>query len=128
MVGEGLQRDELVRAGIHKSVPRSIRLYNDDIELVFAFAQDDVAGSRIGKLLYPAQEDRRHEPPSFKMYFHSSGVTGCTESREYFTRTMSLSFGSALISARVTGRARSFIALTSTRPKRPASSVRSFRD
>ena len=48
VVGEGLQRDELVRAAIHKSVPRPFRLYNDDIELVLALAQYHVASSRIG--------------------------------------------------------------------------------
>ena len=30
-------------------------------------------------------------------------MTGCTDSREYFTSAMSLSFGSALIAASVTG-------------------------
>src|SRR5439155_20885310 len=127
MIGKGLQRDELVRAAIHIGVPRPIGLYNDDIELVLALAQYDIPGSRIGKLIHAAQENGRHEPPSFKIYFHSSDVTGCTERREYFTSTMSLSLGSALISASVTGRARSLTALTSTRPKRPVSSVGSLR-
>ena len=42
-------------------------------------------------------------PPILQMIFHPRRVTGCTESREYFTSAMSLSFGSALIAASVTG-------------------------
>ena len=35
--------------------------------------------------------------------FHSSAVTGCTDSRPYFTSAISLSLASALIAASVTG-------------------------
>jgi len=36
-------------------------------------------------------------PPILQTIFHSSGVTGCTESLEYFTSAMPASFLSALI-------------------------------
>src|SRR5437868_15348797 len=42
-------------------------------------------------------------PPILQTIFHSSAVTGCTDRREYFTSAISLSFGSALIAASVTG-------------------------
>ena len=35
-------------------------------------------------------------PPILQTSFHSSAVTGCTDSREYFISAMSLSFGSCL--------------------------------
>src|SRR5262249_8179863 len=38
MVGEGLERNELVRTAIDVSVARAFRLYNDDIEFFFARA------------------------------------------------------------------------------------------
>src|SRR4029079_15320412 len=41
-------------------------------------------------------------PPILQTSFHSASVTGCTDSREYFTSAMSLSFGSALIAASAT--------------------------
>ena len=42
-------------------------------------------------------------PPILQTRAHSSAVTGCTDSREYLTSAMSLSFGSALTAASVTG-------------------------
>src|SRR5437867_11983532 len=42
-------------------------------------------------------------PLILQTIFHSSAVTGCTDRREYFTRAISLSLGSALIAASVTG-------------------------
>src|SRR5262249_12292336 len=42
-------------------------------------------------------------PPILQTSAHSSPVTGCTESREYFTSAIFFSFGSALTAASVTG-------------------------
>src|ERR1700733_14196987 len=50
-----------------------------------------------------APRDEDHTPPILQTYFHSSAVTGCTDSREYFTSAMAESFLSALIAAIVTG-------------------------
>jgi hypothetical protein len=43
-----------------------------------------------------------YSPPILQTSFHSSAVTGCTDSREYFTSAMLASFLSALIAAIVT--------------------------
>src|SRR3954453_20708763 len=55
--------------------------------------------------------------------FHSGPVTGWTESREYLTSAMSLSFGSAFTAASVTGFGTGFTAFTSTALNTPFSSV-----
>ena len=51
-------------------------------------------------------------PPIAQTIFHCSGVTGCTERREYFASAMSASRGSALTAASVTGFGNGFTALT----------------
>src|SRR6185437_2243152 len=53
-------------------------------------------------------------PPILQTSFHSASVTGCTDSRPYFTSAMSFSFGAALIAASVTGSGSGSTALTST--------------
>ena len=59
------------------------------------------------------------------MILHSSAETGCTESLELLTSTMSLSALFALISASVTGLFTSDIAATSTHSQTPVPSVES---
>ena len=54
---------------------------------------------------------------------HSSAETGCTESRELLTSTMSFSDLVALISASVTGFFTSLTAATSTHSQMPVPSV-----
>ena len=62
-------------------------------------------------------------PPILQTIFHSSAVTGCTDSREYFTSAMSASFLSALIAAIVTGVFSGLSALMSTQTNLPVLSV-----
>src|ERR1700737_2347358 len=64
-------------------------------------------------------EVRAHNPPILQTIFHSSGVTGCTDSREYFTSAMSLKRLSALIAAIVTGVFNGFSALMSPQTNLP---------
>ena len=54
--------------------------------------------------------------------FHSSGVTGCTDSRDVRTSAMAESFGLALAAASVTGLGMSHTARTSTHYHTPVSS------
>src|SRR5262245_28608637 len=54
---------------------------------------------------------------------HCCAVTGCTDSREYLTSAISLSFGSAFTAASVTGLGTGFTAFTSTALNTPFSSV-----
>ena len=58
-------------------------------------------------------------PPILQTIFHSSAVTGCTDSREYFTSAMSANFLSALIAAIVTGVFSGLSALMSTQTNLP---------
>src|SRR5450756_671361 len=60
------------------------------------------------------QDEVNYIPPILQTIFHSSAVTGCTDSREYFTSAMSLSRLSALIAAIVTGAFKGLSALMST--------------
>jgi ABC-type sulfate transport system permease component len=60
-----------------------------------------------------------YSPPILQTIFHSSAVTGCTDSREYFTSAMSASFLSALIAAIVTGVFNGLSALMSTQTNFP---------
>ena len=46
---------------------------------------------------HPGIRTVNHAPPILQTIFHSSGVTGCTERREYFTSAMSANRLSALI-------------------------------
>src|SRR5205085_1699730 len=62
---------------------------------------------------------RAYSPPILQTIFHSSAVTGCTDSREYFTSAMPASFLSALIAAIVTGVFRGLSALMSTQTNLP---------
>ena len=62
-------------------------------------------------------------PPISQAIFHSSAVTGCTDSREYFTSAMAESFLSALIAASVTGVFKGSSALMSTQTNFPVLSV-----
>ena len=71
-----------------------------------------MGASRIGSLRpnrsqnawVRACQDIAQRPPIARTAAHSSGVTGCTDRREFFTSTMSFSRPSALIAARLTGR------------------------
>src|ERR1700732_1100352 len=58
-------------------------------------------------------------PPILQTIFHSSAVTGCTDSREYFTSAMSASRLSALMVAIVTGVFKGLSALMSTQTNFP---------
>src|SRR5258708_31652658 len=60
-----------------------------------------------------------YSPPILQTIFHSSAVTGCTDSREYFTSAMAASFLSALIAAIVTGVFNGLSALMSTQTNFP---------
>src|SRR5438128_10019399 len=62
-------------------------------------------------------------PPILQTKAHSWAVTGCTDNREYLTSAISLSFGSALTAASVTGLGTGFTAFTSTALNAPFSSV-----
>src|SRR6478752_2971621 len=66
---------------------------------------------------------RLHTPPILQTIFHSSAVTGCTDSREYFTSAMVASFFSALIATIVTGVFSGLSALMSTQTNFPVLSV-----
>ena len=66
-----------------------------------------------------------YNPPILQTSFHSSDVTGCTDSREYFTSAMSLSRLSALMAAIVTGVFSGLSALRSTQTNLPVLSVES---
>src|SRR6202021_1676738 len=68
-------------------------------------------------------KSRAYTPPILQTIFHSSAVTGCTDSREYFTSAMSASRLSALIAAIVTGVFRGLSALMSTQTNLPVLSV-----
>ena len=54
---------------------------------------------------------------------HSAAVTGCTDSREFLTSTMSASFGLSLAAANDTGFGMSATARTSTHFHTPVSSL-----
>src|SRR5215475_14622926 len=88
---------------------------------------DEREGSDEGRFLagapayYPS-----FTPPNLQMLFHSAGVIGCTERREYFTSAMSLNFVSALICASVTGFGSGSSALMSTATNTPFGSVGSL--
>ena len=69
------------------------------------------------------RQDAIYIPPILQTIFHSSAVTGCTDSREYFTSAMSASFLSALIAAIVTGVFSGLSALMSTQTNLPVLSV-----
>ena len=64
-----------------------------------------------------------YNPPILQTIFHSSAVTGCTDSREYFTSAIAASFLSALIAAIVTGVFSGLSALMSTQTNLPVLSV-----
>src|SRR6187455_1971535 len=72
---------------------------------------------------YGAGTTELQSPPILQTIFHSSAVTGCTDSREYFTSAMSASFLSALIAAIVTGVFSGLSALMSTQTNFSALSV-----
>ena len=55
------------------------------------------AGDQHGDVIDAGEGHPSEIPPILQTSFHSSAVTGCTDSREFLTSTMSLSFGSALI-------------------------------
>src|SRR5690606_316196 len=57
---------------------------------------------------------RHFKPPIFRIAFHSSAVTGCTERREFFTSTMSANAFSAFSVASFTGVFNGSTALKST--------------
>src|SRR5213595_1693810 len=65
------------------------------------------------------QDEVLYSPPILQTVFHSSAVTGCTDSREYFTSAMSANFLSALIAAIVTGVFKGLSALMSTQTNFP---------
>src|SRR5882724_3878060 len=69
------------------------------------------------------RERKCYSPPILQTIFHSSAVTGCTDSREYFTSAMLASFLSALIAAMVTGVDSGLSALMSTQTNLPVLSV-----
>ena len=66
---------------------------------------------------------RAYSPAILQTAFHSSAVTGCTDSREYFTSAMAASFLSALMAAIVTGFGSGLSALMSTQTNFPVLSV-----
>src|SRR3981189_174378 len=66
---------------------------------------------------------KNYVPPTLQTIFHSSAVTGCTDSREYFTSAMSLKRLSALIAAIVTGVFNGLSALMSTQTNLPVLSL-----
>src|ERR1700710_2019929 len=65
----------------------------------------------------------RYRPPILQTIFHCSAVTGCTDSREYFTSAMSARRLSALMAAMVTGVFNGLSALMSTQTNLPVLSV-----
>src|SRR5690606_11245052 len=64
-------------------------------------------------------------PPILHTMAHSCGLTGCTESRELLTSTISANSGTVLISSRVTGLSKALTASTSTHSQRGSSVVES---
>src|SRR5712691_10767322 len=62
-------------------------------------------------------------PPILQTIFHSSAVTGCTDSLEYFTSAMSTKRLSALMAAIVTGVFRGLSAFKSTQTNLPVLSL-----
>src|ERR1700726_3145752 len=66
----------------------------------------------------PGSDDRQ-SPPILQTIFHSSAVTGCTDSREYFTIAMSFNGLSDLIAVIVTGVFKGLSAVMSTQTNFP---------
>ena len=81
------------------------------------------ASRRRSTLSHKGRGEASYIPPILQTIFHSSAVTGCTDSREYFTSAMPASFLSALIAAIVTGVFRGLSALMSTQTNLPVLSV-----
>src|SRR5256885_12761192 len=83
--------------------------------------------SCFARLIHPLPQGEResepYSPPILQTIFHSSAVTGCTDSREYFTSAMSASFLSALIAAIVTAVFSGLSALMSTQTNLPVLSL-----
>src|SRR5450759_4898932 len=93
---------------------------------IFRIFLQIMAGHRTGKsaaCLWMMPRGRPHIPPILQTIFHSSAVTGCTDSREYFTRAISASRLSALIAAIVTGVFNGLSALMSTQTNLPVLSL-----
>src|SRR5438445_5036752 len=82
-----------------------------------------VPGGYAYGLLNEAGATIFQSPPILQTSFHSSAVTGCTESREYFTSAMLANFLSALIATIVTGVFKGLSALMSTQTNLPVLSV-----
>src|ERR1700681_643176 len=82
-----------------------------------------VFASRSHPLPQGERGSKSYTPPILQTIFHSSGVTGCTDSREYFTSAMSLKRLSALIAAIVTGVFSGLSALMSTQTNFPVLSL-----
>src|SRR5205085_12316847 len=75
-------------------------------------AADRKDGSRRARLRL--QSAHGVTPPIWQTIFHSGAATGCTDRRDSLTSVMSLSFGSALMAASVTGVLHGVSALTVT--------------
>src|SRR5262249_40175194 len=79
-----------------------------------------------GRILRCAAARYSFSPPMLQTAFHSCAVTGCTDRRGYLASAISLSRGSALIAAKVTGFGTGFSALRSPARNTPFSSVGSW--
>jgi len=88
MVGKSFERDELMRATINVCVHCALRLHDHDVELIFPLAKNHIPSTRIGEFADAAEENQT-TPPARQMICHSFGFTGCTDRREFLTRTMS---------------------------------------
>ena len=75
VIGECLQRDELVWAPVDVCVCQSPFLHDDDIEFILPLAENDICGAGIVEIGSAAQKDH-FSPPARQMIFHCPAVTG----------------------------------------------------
>src|SRR5712664_2954816 len=89
----------------------------------FASADRDPSPAFASRSHPLPQGERVQSPPILQTIFHSSAVTGCTDSREYFTSAMSTNRLSALMAAIVTSVFRGLSAFRSTQTNLPVLSL-----
>ncbi len=98
---------------------------DEDREPPRIFAENEAASLALGDLGLVAEKARRHPftPAILQISFHSSAVTGDTDSRDWRSSAMFFSVPSALIAASVTGVFAAATGFTLTMTKRPVVSL-----
>src|SRR5690242_7887266 len=112
-----------MRAGIAVAEQLALPADDEDRFALDAAAEREAAALAFANIRFRAEKFHPFTPPILQIVFHSSAPTGETESRPCFTSFSSLSFGSALIAASVTGSLKGITGTISTCTNLPVLSL-----